>query len=95
MGLERIQGEAAGLRKIPIPAADAVGVQFFLQSSGKLVFEVRDTKGQLAIRENEGLLESGLHYRNIDISLLPKGSYILTIRDRERGIIASRKIIRL
>lgn len=92
-GFELHLGDIIGV--YPIPAADAVGVQFFLQSSGKLVFEIRDIRGQLAIRENEGQLESGLHYRNIDITQLPKGSYILTIRDRDRGIIASRRIIRL
>ena len=79
----------------PIPAADAVGIQFFLQAEAMISFDLFNSDGQHMLSEHSQHYSKGVHYKNIIISTLPKGNYILTIRNGDRQIIASRKILRM
>ena len=85
-------GDITGVH--PLPASEAVGVQFFLQNPGDIYFEVIGLRGQIHLRESYGQLDRGIHYRNLLLHELPPGQYILSIRDGNR-LIASRKIIRM
>lgn len=76
----------------PVPANDYINIQYYSNDNNKLVFSVFDMNSKLLIQENVLPQGKQINYKQINISKLNKGMYILEIHNSSK--LFTHKIIK-
>ena len=70
----------------PNPARQEMTLPFSLQQSTELSFHIMDLSGRIISTINKGPLNSGDHQQKFDLSALPAGTYILSLKSPDAAI---------
>ncbi len=90
---EKNEEIATGIKVFPNPTSGNLTVQLHLSSAQKSAISVYDLAGREVLRMAEnGLLQKGLNYLQLDVSVLKPGIYTLIINTNE-GRLASKFVV--
>jgi hypothetical protein len=64
----------------PNPVATVLSVDLYMPRPAKVTVLLRTLSGLTYINENKGMLSAGMNHFSLDISRLPTGNYVLSIR---------------
>lgn len=76
---------------MPNPANNLAALSYTLGTSANVAIEVRSILGEQVMRLEQGVLEAGTYRKGIDLSKVPAGSYIVTLRAGD--YVASEQIV--
>jgi hypothetical protein len=77
----------ASVNNYPNPATQAVNIDINLMNYAEIAVALYDLQGKMVVNAFEGSLSAGRHVLPINISNLPKGSYIYQVKSNEKGEI--------
>jgi WD40 repeat protein/uncharacterized protein YegL len=79
----------------PNPAQSVAELQFGLAGAGPVVIDVIDQTGRTVLTPvSEAILPAGLHMRNVDVSTLSNGPYILLLRSGNTTLTSRLDVVR-
>jgi len=90
-GVNDAQGNIAQLSVFPNPTSEVVNVAFDLLESAPVRFEVYDLLGRLQTLSLEQNLPAGTHQKQLDVSQLTAGVYLLEMQSGDARL--SRKLV--
>lgn len=70
---------------LPNPFSNSASVKFELDKTTRVVIEIYGSHG-MVYQEKDGFISSGLHEKNLDLSKLAAGDYVLVLKTNERFI---------
>jgi len=80
------------LQAYPNPANDFVTVEFSLNKSEEITFELSDVTGRVVMQQNLGTINSGTNAKRIDVSKLNSGVYVYSLTSSQ-GLKSGKLVI--
>ncbi|MBX7217383.1 MAG: Omp28-related outer membrane protein [Candidatus Kapabacteria bacterium] len=91
-GVEHVSVRGFSLGSVaPNPAANAVAIGYTLGATADVAIELRNALGEHVARVEAGTQEAGTYHKGIDLTNIPAGSYILTLRAGD--YVASEQVV--
>jgi hypothetical protein len=79
-GIKETNFEESNLSLYPNPVKDLVNVRFGLKKAGNVELEIRSLSGALVKRQSLGMIQARESYTSINVSDLPAGLYLVTLK---------------
>jgi cytochrome c peroxidase len=71
----------------PNPAAQSINIEVNLADNAEITLSIFDLNGKMVVQTKEGLLSEGRHVLTVNVSDLPKGVYVYTVKSNNKGVI--------